>query len=512
MKRGLKFVILVLGIFVLFISMINGISAACSASNQTIMKLYNSNNSHGALWNDTVYTYDICYDSIFGSVYTGANPHSCSGTNTVLWLYQTNNSHASNPQITGYNTPVCYGDLVCKADTSAGSTCAEAEKIVVVRLYQINNSHISNAGFTSYPIKICCNKTGGVTPPTAPNAYWANTVGTPIVTALEGDAVLMILENSNLPAGSITFEIYENDTSTENSIRTVALGNAITGTVDSSGKANGTWIITQADLDRTLDFDRFVFKITGNRSNFLTVTPTGGPTTSFPICQIIGPQSWWLIGTDMIDSTNDCYRVNGFPGPECCPDNYYCGADSICHSVESCKDLPQAECDGNIGLAAGDLEGITTETCGEFYDQYDGPSSTCSWYLDCECKWNGTACLAAYKNKISNGSRLFTESELAAAGGGNLICGGTENRVSGECLYDISISVNCDEPGGEILRSWTVEWTGDLPIPGDCVDYNDVLECSSIVRISFFTWINIIAVVVILLVIYYLYAISDRKK
>jgi hypothetical protein len=263
MKRGLKFAVLVLGIFILFMSMIAGISAACSSSDQIIMKLYSSSNSHGALWNQS-YPYEICYNDIFGV--PGSGIHTCSGTNNVLWLYQINNSHASDINANGYNIPVCYGDLTCRNVTTA---CAADERIVA-RLYQDNNSHISSASDTNYPIKICC-KTGGAIPPPTGNVYWANMQGTPITESSIGSTVWMIYENKAGP-DRYDFNIIENDLINNDDIRTIS-ENFINGL-----NLGAAWTITQADFDKGLDAgelidgeEEFKFIVNGTTSEQLIV-------------------------------------------------------------------------------------------------------------------------------------------------------------------------------------------------------------------------------------------------
>lgn len=231
----------------------------------------------------------------------------------------------------------------------------------------------------------------------------------------------------------------------------------------------------------------------------------------YPFCYFTDIESWWIIDNNWIDSRYNCYRANGFPTSECCPSSESCGEDYKCYIVDSCKDLAEAECDGNIGLATGDLEGIIDGTCGSFYDIYD-TSPNCMWYLNCECKWNGTACLASYESLVFNGSRLFNQSQLDDAGGGTEVCEGEDSSDYGECIYDIITTDNCDQLDGSILRSWIAEWTGINPMPSDCINGNDELECINRTRLAFFTLINLIAVVVILFIFYYWYAISKKKR
>ncbi|MBM3234625.1 LamG domain-containing protein, partial [Candidatus Pacearchaeota archaeon] len=86
--------------------------ATCPDS-QVIMKISDTTNAHGALWNDANYNTKICYDEIFGSEYTGVNPHDClsGNANKVVGLNAAGNAHAEVPSRTSYLTNVCYGDL-----------------------------------------------------------------------------------------------------------------------------------------------------------------------------------------------------------------------------------------------------------------------------------------------------------------------------------------------------------------------------------------------------------------
>lgn len=71
---------------------------SCSSSDDIILKLHSSTNSHGALWNDTIYNYDICCEDIFGIEAAECNGvHTCTGNNEVLRLNNTSNAHAQTP-------------------------------------------------------------------------------------------------------------------------------------------------------------------------------------------------------------------------------------------------------------------------------------------------------------------------------------------------------------------------------------------------------------------------------
>ncbi|OGJ16944.1 hypothetical protein A3K73_02010 [Candidatus Pacearchaeota archaeon RBG_13_36_9] len=234
-----------------------------------IMRLYSKSNSHGALWNDNTYTYDICCEDIFGrgaSECSTATPHPSSCTNPVLWLYQNNNSHASTTNANGYNIPVCYGDLVCRAVPDP-AVC-DAEEEVVVRLYQDTNSHISNASTTNYPIKICCKDTT-VSPST--KVYFADMTGQLIDKADIGDTVLMIYKGK--AGSSFDFVIYEEDTfpNPNDKIRTVP--NSSTFTYIPNNLA-AEWFITREDFEKggNEDLETFYFEVDRLKSNKLNVS------------------------------------------------------------------------------------------------------------------------------------------------------------------------------------------------------------------------------------------------
>ena len=142
------------------------VGAASCEDSQTIMRLHSTSNSHVSLWNENVaeYTEEICYDDIFGSVYSGESPHVCTGNNKVLSLYDVMNSHASSVTDDNYNNEVCYGGLACVYDSSSNDECSNNGKIVA-RMYSEYNSHVSIASDKNYGVKICCK---------ASEVYWTN--------------------------------------------------------------------------------------------------------------------------------------------------------------------------------------------------------------------------------------------------------------------------------------------------------------------------------------------------
>lgn len=123
------------------------ITDSCAASN-TVMKLYGTTNSHGALWNDASATKYLCCNF--------AGTHTCNSTNEVVQLYSSSNSHASSPDSTVNANSVCFGGLQCD---STSSSCPSG-KTEILSLSSSTNAHLGGPG--DYSNKICCTLPGGV--------------------------------------------------------------------------------------------------------------------------------------------------------------------------------------------------------------------------------------------------------------------------------------------------------------------------------------------------------------
>ncbi len=150
----------------------SGVFAASCVDGQTLFRMFSSSNSHGAEWNFTAvpYSFEICYDSLYGESYTGANPHNCIDgngdgvpENAVIRLaknngYPLNNAHAQWPYgINSAYSYVCYGDLVCRTTIYSCNLPGEKEIVTLSDSYQGagTNSHLGQPG--TYPTKVCCS-------------------------------------------------------------------------------------------------------------------------------------------------------------------------------------------------------------------------------------------------------------------------------------------------------------------------------------------------------------------
>jgi hypothetical protein len=159
-KSGVIILCLSLFLSLFLIGVISALSCSitttCAAEN-TVMKMYGTGNTHGALWNDAGATHYLCCDT------TGT--HTCDGNNNVVDLSSSSNAHVETPRTStsnDYTTEVCFGNLRCDHSTaSCGSSSIE-----IFSISDYTNAHIGSVGeFTSTPpyTRICCSEVAPAT-------------------------------------------------------------------------------------------------------------------------------------------------------------------------------------------------------------------------------------------------------------------------------------------------------------------------------------------------------------
>ena len=124
----------------------------CS-DNQTIMKLLYLTDSTGALWNDSIFQWKICYDKFFPS-YVKQDPHNCTIRNNVVNLSAITNANAS--VLGDYPIPICFGDLVCRSVNITNNQSCNANERSILSLSALTNARMSNETSSNYSIRICC--------------------------------------------------------------------------------------------------------------------------------------------------------------------------------------------------------------------------------------------------------------------------------------------------------------------------------------------------------------------
>ena len=268
MKKEMKCLCLMVVSGFLFVYLFSFVSAPgdnhpCENSNEVMIKLFQKNNSHGALANDPNYEFSICYNEVFPGFNAGASSTDCKGYNALLWLSNETNAHASdtNNSFTE-NVPVCFEDLSCDLEVGTNSSCVNGGN-VVLRMSNESNAHLAEASYTDYLYKLCCS-----IPVPEGLARWENMEGDLINSAEVLDMVMLVFEDSSLPDGDmVEFKIYEDDLLFDDYIGTF-VGNIENGT------ANAAWRITRNDLLKTEgDYGQFYFEVDGVKSGDLDISP-----------------------------------------------------------------------------------------------------------------------------------------------------------------------------------------------------------------------------------------------
>jgi len=171
---------------------------SCSSSSQTIMKLSDWNNALGGFW-DSTFTYDICYNELFGKEFTNGTIHPLGCSSPVLWLNSSTNAYASTFPTAKYNLPICFGNMICRSDNSS---CASDEK-TVLKLSSLTDALISNAT-SSGAVQICCKLQ------TTTAANWTNMKEAVISKADLNDSVKLIVFGVGI--GNVNYTIYKDGT------------------------------------------------------------------------------------------------------------------------------------------------------------------------------------------------------------------------------------------------------------------------------------------------------------
>ncbi len=242
-----KFGVMVFALVLVFsVGFVSAASCGVGDDSQLIMRLYQENNSHGALWNDTNgYDVEICSPNgeVVGDHVSGFK----------LYLSDVFNGHVSNSSSVVYDQVIGFGDnLNCQyvaGNCDAGYSC-------VVTLSNVSNAHLADCNVTgNYSNKVCC---GGS------EIYWADMNGDNITSADLGDTVQMI----KTYASSGSFDIFEDDTIDDDEIRDDIAG------VKIGSNLVVKWTITREDLGKSEydDYTEFRFIVDDETSEALSIS------------------------------------------------------------------------------------------------------------------------------------------------------------------------------------------------------------------------------------------------
>ena len=350
--RGIFIVVFAL-ISVIFSTIMVSSSEGDCPESQIMMRLSDTSNAHGALWNNLDYEETVCYSDLFNVEYNLPNPHLCDtghepypaeGLNGILRLSDSGNAHAQiiRSSSLNYNFPVCYGDLNCTVvDWEAG--CNESQNYTeVVALSSYTDAHLEKGGGGNYKYEICCksNFAGNPCPDGNCNeescplgsvckVWWAETADSEdeLDSATITNKVYMIAR-SNLTQGLINFSVYRRSSTGADTLILSKMDNAPT-----NGIYYSDWDIPGSVLiSATNEFYINATAIVGssitayNLSNNLKVDKDG--------CNDAGTIYFdeAIIPGGNISTTNpsfQCFNTerDSSMGGVCCPNGWYCEGD-----------------------------------------------------------------------------------------------------------------------------------------------------------------------------------------
>ena len=458
------------------------IKSSCNEAN-TIMKLSDTTNAHGSLYDQGTYTNYLCCD------FEGT--HTCSGSNKVVGLSSPTNAHAEIPENSIYGTDVCFVDLNCE---SSADSCP-LNKTAILSLSDTTNAHLG--GPLDYPTKICCDLR---TACKFSSASW-NTTNT-----IEGTQVSLNLQGTNCDGNAVSFEVREDefigsDPVTTNPSNVVFNGDSATGTwtaewindgigqgdpeyyfiaravrgtatITSSTKLADELTVTQAT--HPCDLTSAVWSTdTTNEGQSVSLIVTGdncdGKTISFVVWEddligddpvITNPVDVVFSGTSAIGTWTAEWQNDGLVNPD--PEYYFIasvvgGTATITSSTQLADKLIVTQ--GEILNCTDIFLCSNYQTQGECVNDACGvaneiiiPTMDCSDpEINCECLWDGDSCIASW-NTQNCGNGIIDAGETCDGTNWGSITGCSDfDNFSGGDLNCVNCQFDTSQCAGGII-------------------------------------------------------------
>lgn len=367
------------------------------------------------------------------------------------------------------------------------------------------------------------------------SVYWANSAGTEIDIAEDRDTVRLVFNIPITEGQVIHYEIKEDDLVGDDHIK------------------NNSYTVTAADVTANLAYDRWVVEwiqdvwdpISRDRDPeyYFNISFSGTTLASSnlkvheiddggdPYCDNSKP-AWVFPDSSEIDSSDNCYDPNVgdccLSGDTCNRGTGHCESGVIqiqyCGNYTSesdCDDYEQDVAERTIALAYNghNCEGDNVIEWNPY-----------TFLTDCKCDWklnqsDDYECMGDVKVNIDDDDENI-------------------HITPGSCTINDGTADSCDD--GYLTTSWTGIWTWDdanefdsLPdfdVPTNFVLINGkyyydpiqtsgksmsteckeggtrTIPCASQLRLSFFTWQNLIAALIIIMIIYIIINLKKPKK
>jgi hypothetical protein len=483
-------------------------SCVVADDNYIVLRLSATTNAHSQLPSIGTYSYVVCCQLKVENV-TGST--TCSGNNEIVGLSATTNAHLERPEGTAYTTTACFEDFKCISTTS--TNCTNDNPLGILSISATTNAHAG--AFATYPTKICC---GGAKIKASAckikSAVWS------ITNSIMGQGVRLVVTGSGQECNGVTvsFKVMEKDNGNYQDVVTNPVNVAFNGAT-----ATGMWFAEWQD-DGLLGGDpEYVFNvsITKNQKIYMLSTNELTVTKNEEYCA----------------SITTCEDYNN---------KLECESDaSLCRTAEA-SSLPEVNCDDDAIVCGCQWESETSTCSFGWGEIEDVGNPNIPRENGGGCNYGATLCKNATGNYCKLGSTCPTGESPASNNNGS--CDWTEGCLSadckegevdtcktglycledecstvespiilellGNCQIEQTIEKGCEEePVGYKVITWTGVWTGETSGSSyeRCVaGGRTTIPCAAQVQLPFFDYIELVATLVVLAIIYV--ALLYKKK
>ena len=135
------------------------VKPSCGEGEVGVFRMSGQANAHA----QTADTHPLTYNYTLCCVGPAGLSASCSGSYaTVLRLWAADNAHAAQSSDTSYTTEVCLSATGTAMNCQYGSSCGSGYACLAT-ISGTTNAHVADCGANAYPTKVCC--AAGAAPP-----------------------------------------------------------------------------------------------------------------------------------------------------------------------------------------------------------------------------------------------------------------------------------------------------------------------------------------------------------
>ncbi|MBI2046581.1 hypothetical protein HYT26_00250 [Candidatus Pacearchaeota archaeon] len=197
------------------------------------------------------------------------------------------------------------------------------------------------------------------------------------------------------------------------------------------------------------------------------------------------------------NSLNNCKLGVDSTTKTCCPLGYNCEQSAgnwncVANATFTCFDYKtQGACNNYAETTAkNSIYRATGKECGSF--EYASGADCIKQIVSCKCEWS------------SSNNRCDSKYSI------NKNCSDGTGGILGACAFNDGGSTGCDED--IMLLKWSASWSGsEADKPAECADGNKQISCRPTIKLPFFTLLNGITVIAVIMLIYMIYAKKVKR-